>query len=42
MVSELDVDEVVRRRYAEGARERQESLCCPVSYDPALSGNYSA
>jgi len=33
MVSELNVDEVVRRRYAEGARERQESLCCPVSYD---------
>src|SRR5579872_1183192 len=34
MVSELNVDEVVRRRYAEGARARQESLCCPVSYDP--------
>src|SRR5215472_9012448 len=34
MVSELNVDEVVRRRYGEGARERQESLCCPVSYDP--------
>ena len=34
MVSELNVDEVVRRRYATGARERQESLCCPVSYDP--------
>ena len=34
MVSDLNVDEVVRRRYTEGARQRQESLCCPVSYDP--------
>jgi hypothetical protein len=33
MVSELNVDEVVRGRYAEGARNRQESLCCPESYD---------
>ena len=34
MATELNVDEVVRERYTEGARERQESLCCPVSYDP--------
>jgi len=33
MATELNVDEVVRGRYTEGARERQESLCCPVSYD---------
>jgi arsenite methyltransferase len=34
MVSEFNVDEIVRARYVDGARERQESLCCPVSYDP--------
>jgi arsenite methyltransferase len=34
MPSELNVDEVVRPRYADGARERQEVLCCPVSYNP--------
>ena len=34
MVGKFNVDEVVRRRYAEGARERQESLCCAVSCDP--------
>jgi len=34
MATELNVDEVVRGRYTEGARERQESLCCPASYDP--------
>jgi len=34
MATELNVDEIVRERYTEGARERQESLCCPVSYDP--------
>lgn len=33
-VVELNVDEAVRRRYAAGARERQESLCCPAGYDP--------
>ncbi len=26
----------VLERYSEGAKERQEALCCPVSYDPAL------
>ena len=34
MPTELNVDEAVRQRYADGARERQESLCCPVSYNP--------
>jgi hypothetical protein len=34
MAIEFNVDEVVRERYVDGARERQESLCCPVSYDP--------
>ncbi len=29
----LNVEEVVRDRYAEGAQARQESLCCPVEYD---------
>lgn len=26
----------VLERYSEGAKERQEALCCPVSYDPTL------
>ena len=26
----------VLERYSEGARERQDALCCPVSYDPEL------
>jgi len=30
---ELQVEEVVRERYARGARQREESLCCPTSYD---------
>ncbi len=34
MAIDFNVDEAVRERYVEGARERQESLCCPVSYDP--------
>jgi arsenite methyltransferase len=34
MTVELTVDKAARQRYAEGARERQESLCCPVSYTP--------
>jgi ubiquinone/menaquinone biosynthesis C-methylase UbiE len=32
----LDVENTVRERYTEGARERQEALCCPVSYDADL------
>ncbi len=34
MATELNIDEVVRQRYEAGAAARQDSLCCPVSYDP--------
>ncbi|MGA9471132.1 MAG: methyltransferase domain-containing protein [Terriglobales bacterium] len=34
MATELNIDEVVRQRYENGAAARQDSLCCPVSYDP--------
>lgn len=29
-----NVEQIVRERYSAGAREREESLCCPVEYDP--------
>lgn len=32
----MNVEISVLERYSEGARERQESLCCPVSYDNDL------
>lgn len=32
----MEVKTVVQERYAEGAAACQDSLCCPVSYDPAL------
>ena len=32
----MNVESSVRERYSDGARERQESLCCPVSYDSSL------
>ncbi|NIR93674.1 MAG: methyltransferase domain-containing protein, partial [Gammaproteobacteria bacterium] len=32
----MNVKDSVLERYSEGAREVQPSLCCPVSYDPAL------
>ncbi len=32
----MNVQAKVSKRYAEGARERQEALCCPVSYDTTL------
>ena len=32
----MNVQTTVRQRYAEGARERQEDLCCPVDYDTSL------
>jgi len=32
----MDVEHSVRERYSQGAREREESLCCPVSYDTGL------
>ena len=34
MATQLNIDEVVRQRYEAGAAARQDSLCCPVSYDP--------
>ncbi|TAN52282.1 MAG: methyltransferase domain-containing protein [Methylococcaceae bacterium] len=30
------VEQSVRERYSEGARQRQEALCCPVDYDRRL------
>jgi len=30
----LDVEKVVRERYSQGAVQRQDTLCCPVEYDP--------
>lgn len=32
----MSVEQAVRERYSEGARERQEALCCPVDYDRGL------
>ena len=32
----MNVESSVRERYSEGARERQEALCCPVNYDSGL------
>ncbi len=32
----IDVEISVTERYSEGARERQEALCCPVDYDSGL------
>jgi arsenite methyltransferase len=32
----LDVEQAVRSRYAEAARNVEPELCCPVSYDPKL------
>lgn len=32
----MGVEANVVQRYSEGAVERQEALCCPVSYDPGL------
>jgi len=32
----IDVEITVTERYSEGARERQEALCCPVDYDTDL------
>lgn len=32
----MSVEQSVRERYSEGARERQEALCCPVDYDREL------
>ncbi len=32
----MNVEHSVRERYSRGARQREESLCCPVDYDAAL------
>ncbi|MBI2375687.1 MAG: methyltransferase domain-containing protein [Deltaproteobacteria bacterium] len=32
----LDVEQAVHARYSGAARAREESLCCPIQYDPAL------
>ena len=32
----LAVEEAVRNRYRAGAERREEELCCPVDYDPAV------
>lgn len=32
----LDVERAVTDRYSEGAKARENALCCPVSYDPKL------
>ena len=32
--SPMKTESVVKSRYAEGAKAREESLCCPVDYDP--------
>ncbi|HEX2569651.1 MAG TPA: methyltransferase domain-containing protein [Polyangia bacterium] len=32
--SNVDPERAVRERYAAGAQQREEALCCPVSYDP--------
>ena len=32
----INVEVSIRERYSAGAREREESLCCPVSYDSDL------
>ena len=32
----MNEEQAVRERYSAGARERESSLCCPISYDPAL------
>ena len=32
----MSVQNIVETRYAEGAQERQEALCCPVDYDASL------
>jgi len=31
-----DIEQAVRTRYSEAARAREESLCCPIQYDPRL------
>ncbi len=37
----MNVENSVRERYSEGARERQEALCCPVDYDAGLLNGHT-
>jgi arsenite methyltransferase len=30
----VEIEDIVRKRYRQGARERVADLCCPVDYDP--------
>src|SRR3989338_1686546 len=30
----INIERVVRERYAKGAQVREEALCCPTNYDP--------
>ena len=30
----VNIEKSVKKRYAEGAQQREEALCCPVTYDP--------
>ncbi len=34
MSATMDVERAVRERYSQAAKAREESLCCPVRYDP--------
>jgi SAM-dependent methyltransferase len=36
MANGFDVEAAVRDRYSAGARVKEATLCCPVTYDPAL------
>jgi SAM-dependent methyltransferase len=35
----MEVEDVVRERYRQGAQERVADLCCPVDYDPLSRGD---
>lgn len=35
-VENMNVEQAVKARYSGAARAHEESLCCPISYDPAL------
>lgn len=34
MAYDLDVESAVRNRYDAASQEKEETLCCPVEYDP--------
>ncbi|MCA1607279.1 MAG: methyltransferase domain-containing protein, partial [Acidobacteria bacterium] len=34
MSTTLDVERAINKRYSQAAQVREETLCCPVSYDP--------